>query len=112
MPVASPIIEIISVTKKESSTKRPTSAVAPSAVTMASAASTSGTKAATTAPNSTSRIRRAMGTPTRSPCSISRTLSSLVSNATLASPTRYTSNASAPPASSTSAKRPPMLSLA
>ena len=106
MPTARPIIVIIRVTKNIRSVAWPTRAAAPRATTMATMASRMGRKAARTAPNSTRRMRSAIGTPIRSPFEISSTVNSFSSAPKLDSPAISTWKPSLPSASRTISRRP------
>ena len=112
MPTASPIIVIIIVTKKSSSKAWPITATAASAMAMATMARPNGSRVAATAPNSARRIISATGTPIRSPFSRSSALSSLFSNAMLASPPMSTRKSSASFASSTLCRMSSTLAVA
>ena len=91
-----------SCTKKTSSPKMlPKTATKAVAIAMETTAKPMGISAATTAPNSTSRMSIATGMPMRSPCTRSDSAISPFSNAMVASPTTRTRKPSRPSASST-----------
>ncbi len=66
MPTASPTMVIMFSTMVSIASTRPIRAVAPRAMTIANAARTSGTPAATTAPKTSTRTTKATGTPINS----------------------------------------------
>ena len=94
MPTAKPIIEIMLVTKKESSESWLITAAKPVATEMDTSARISGTPAATIAPKTTIRINNVIGRPKYS--AIFRSSSAMVLNSWLdeAAPTEYTSKPS------------------
>ena len=99
MPVARPIMLTMLMAKMDMSKAWPRSAVNATAAVMATRLSTIGRPAATTAPNTISRMMSAIGTPMPSPLRRSRSAVSLKSLLMLAVPV-------------TSASRPPRPSAA
>ena len=96
MPTASPMKVSMFTTKKLSGEMWPMRAASASATTMEKRASTTGTSAATTVPNTASRIRSAMGMPIASPVCRSLSDSWVKSRLRVASPVTSTRNPPCP----------------
>ncbi len=92
MPTARPIMVIMLVTKNDRSNARPSSDTSPSATTIDTIASTTGTTAAASVPNTTIRMARAATIPIVSPWRRSCSAMVLESLAAVASPATKTRN--------------------
>ena len=96
MPTARPMNVSMFTTKKLSGEIWPMSAASASATTIENRASTTGTRAATTVPNTASRIRSAIGMPIASPVCRSLSESWVKSRLRVASPVTSTRNPPCP----------------
>ncbi len=105
MPMARPIMVIMLVMKNDKSMNWPTTAVIPMAKRMDASAIIRGTAAVTMAPNTSTRMIRAIPTPKISP--VRRSLSAVAPKSALmlASPVTSTSKSEAPAAERAAAVR-------